>query len=79
MPMLARVQPGFALRLNPGEVEDTFEVPLTFLMAPQNYTSESRDWNWLTVNLLAIRFGERRIWGATAAILRRLYERVYRG
>jgi hypothetical protein len=48
-------------------------------MAPQNYTSESRDWNGLTVSLLAIRFGERRIWGATAAILRNLYERVYRG
>ena len=79
MPMLARVQPGFALRLNPGEVEDTFEVPLTFLMAPQNYTSESRDWNGLTLSLHAIRFGERRIWGATAAILRNLYERVYRG
>ena len=56
-----------ALRLNPGEVEDTFEVPLTFLMAPQNYANESRDWKGLTVSLLAIRFGERRIWGATAA------------
>jgi 8-oxo-dGTP pyrophosphatase MutT (NUDIX family) len=79
LPVLARVRPDFALRLNPGEVDDTFEVPLTFLTAPQNYTSESRDWNGLTVNLLAIRFGERRIWGATAAILRNLYERVYRG
>jgi 8-oxo-dGTP pyrophosphatase MutT (NUDIX family) len=78
-PVVARVRPGFALRLNPGEVDDAFEVPLTFLMAPQNYTSESRDWNGLTVSLLAIRFGERRIWGATAAILRNLYERVYRG
>jgi 8-oxo-dGTP pyrophosphatase MutT (NUDIX family) len=79
VPVVARVRPGFALRLNPGEVEDTFEVPLTFLMAPRNYTTESRDWNGLTVSLLAIRFGERRIWGATAAILRNLYERVYRG
>jgi 8-oxo-dGTP pyrophosphatase MutT (NUDIX family) len=78
MPVLARVQPGFALRLNPGEVEDTFEVPLAFLMAPQNYTSESRDWNGLTLNLHAIRFGERSIWGATAAILRNLYEKVWR-
>jgi 8-oxo-dGTP pyrophosphatase MutT (NUDIX family) len=78
IPMLARVQPGFALRLNPDEVEDTFEVPLTFLMAPQNYKSESRDWNGLTLSLYAIRFGERSIWGVTAAILRNLYERVYR-
>jgi 8-oxo-dGTP pyrophosphatase MutT (NUDIX family) len=79
LPVLARVRPDFALRLNPGEVDDTFEVPLTFLTTPQNYMSESRDWNGLTVNLLAIRFGERRIWGATAAILRNLYERVYQG
>jgi 8-oxo-dGTP pyrophosphatase MutT (NUDIX family) len=78
MPVLARVQPGFALRLNPGEVEDTFEVPLTFLMAPQNYTSENRDWNGLTLSLDAIRFGERNIWGATAGILRNLYEKVCR-
>ena len=76
--MLARVQRGFAPRLNPGEVEATFEVPLTFLMAPQNYRSESRDWNGLTLSLHAIRFGEYNIWGATAAILRNLYERVYR-
>jgi 8-oxo-dGTP pyrophosphatase MutT (NUDIX family) len=76
IPLLARVQPGFALRLNPGEVEDTFEVPLTFLMMPQNYTSESRDWNGLTLSLHAIRFGERSIWGATAGILRSLYEKV---
>jgi hypothetical protein len=59
MPVLARVQPGFALRLNPGEVEDTFEVPLAFLMSPQNYTSENRDWNGLTLSLHTIRFGER--------------------
>jgi 8-oxo-dGTP pyrophosphatase MutT (NUDIX family) len=78
MPVLARVQRGFAPRLNPGEVEATFEVPLTFLMAPQNYRSESRDWNGLTLSLHAIRFGEYNIWGATAAILRNLYERVYR-
>ena len=79
MPVLARVRPGFALRLNPGEVEDAFEVPLTFLMAPQNYKRESRDWNGLTLSLYAMPFGDRNIWGATAAILRNLYERVYRG
>jgi 8-oxo-dGTP pyrophosphatase MutT (NUDIX family) len=78
MPVLARVQPGFVLRLNPGEVEDTFEVPLTFLMSPQNYTSENHDWNGLTLSLHAIRFGERNIWGATAGILRNLYEKVCR-
>jgi 8-oxo-dGTP pyrophosphatase MutT (NUDIX family) len=79
LPVLARVRPGFALRLNSGEVGDAFEVPLAFLMAPQNHKRESRDWNGLTLSLYAIPYGDRNIWGATAAILRNLYERVYRG
>jgi 8-oxo-dGTP pyrophosphatase MutT (NUDIX family) len=76
MPVLARVQPGFVLRLNPDEVENAFEVPLAFLMLPQNYTNESRDWNGLTLSLHAIQFGEHNIWGATASILRNLHEKV---
>jgi 8-oxo-dGTP pyrophosphatase MutT (NUDIX family) len=79
LPVLARVRPGFALRFNKGEVDDAFEVPLTFLMTPQNHKRESRNWNGLTINLYAMPFGSRNIWGATAAILRNLYERVYRG
>jgi 8-oxo-dGTP pyrophosphatase MutT (NUDIX family) len=79
VPVLARVRPGFALRLSPNEVADAFEVPLAFLMTPQNHKRESRDWNGLTLNLYAIPFGDRTIWGATAGILRNLYERVYRG
>jgi 8-oxo-dGTP pyrophosphatase MutT (NUDIX family) len=79
LPVAARVRPGFALRFNKGEVDDAFEVPLAFLMTPQNHKRESRNWNGLTINLYAIPFGGRNIWGATAAILRNLYERVYRG
>ena len=79
VPVLARVRPGFALRLNRDEVDDAFEVPLAFLMSAQNYKRESRDWNGVTLSLYAIPFGDRNIWGATASILRNLYERVYRG
>ena len=78
VPLLARVRPGFSLRLNPDEVDDAFEVPLAFLMAPQNHKRESRDWNGLTLSIYAMPFGDRNIWGATASILRNLYERVYR-
>ena len=67
------------LRFNKGEVDDAFEVPLPFLMTPQNYKRESRNWNGLTLNLYAIPFDGRKIWGATAAIIRNLYERVHRG
>jgi 8-oxo-dGTP pyrophosphatase MutT (NUDIX family) len=79
VPVLARVRPGFALRLNRDEADDAFEVPLAFLMAPQNHRRESRDWNGFTLNLYAMQFGGRNIWGATAGILRNLYERLYRG
>ena len=79
VPVLARVRPGFALRFNKGEVDDAFQVPLAFLMTPQNHKRESRNWNGLTISLYAMPFRDRNIWGATGAILRNLYERVYRG
>ena len=79
VPTLARVAPDFRLTLNRAEVDDAFEVPLAFLMAPENHKLDSRDWNGLTRTFYAMPFGERYIWGATAGILRNLWERVYLG
>jgi 8-oxo-dGTP pyrophosphatase MutT (NUDIX family) len=79
VPVLARVRSGFTLRRNRDEVDDAFEIPLAFLMTPQNYKRESRNWNGRTLSIYVVSFGDRNIWGATAAILRNLYERVYRG
>ena len=50
---------------------------LAFLMAPENHKRDSRDWNGMTRTFYAMPFGERYIWGATAGILRNLYERIY--
>ena len=77
VPVLARVRPGFELCLNQKEVDTAFEVPLAFLMTSQNYKRESRDWNGLTVKYYVIPFASHHIWGATAGILRNLYERIY--
>ena len=77
VPTVARVQPGFALTLNKDEVDDAFEVPLSFLMAPENHKRHSREWNGMTRHFYAMPFGERYIWGATAGILRNLWERIY--
>jgi 8-oxo-dGTP pyrophosphatase MutT (NUDIX family) len=77
MPLVARVAPEFALTLNRDEVDDAFEVPLAFLMSPENHQRKSRDWNGLTRHFYEMPFGERYIWGATAGILRNLYERIY--
>jgi len=78
VPTLARIAPDFTLTLNRAEVDDTFEVPLSFLMAEENHKLHSRDWKGMRRTVYAMPFGERNIWGVTAGILRNLYERVYR-
>jgi 8-oxo-dGTP pyrophosphatase MutT (NUDIX family) len=78
VPVIARVKPGFSLKLNTSEVDDTFEVPLAFLMDQANVKRHARDWDGLTRHYYAITFGERYIWGVTAGILRNLYDRIYK-
>ena len=78
VPVIARVAPGFALTLNKSEVDDTFEVPLAFLMDQANHQRHSREWQGMTRHYYAIPYQERYIWGVTAGILRNLYDRVYR-
>jgi 8-oxo-dGTP pyrophosphatase MutT (NUDIX family) len=78
VPVIARVKPGFALTLNMAEVDNTFEVPLAYVMDLANMQRHSRDWNGMTRHFYAITFGERYIWGVTAGILRNLHDRIYR-
>ena len=42
LPTVARVKPGFELTINEGEVVDAFEVPLAFLMNPENHQIHSK-------------------------------------
>jgi 8-oxo-dGTP pyrophosphatase MutT (NUDIX family) len=77
VPTVARVAPGYALNLNKSEVSEAFEVPLPFLMGPQNHQRHSRDWKGITRQYYAMPYEDRYIWGVTAGILRNLYERIY--
>ncbi|WP_031337454.1 CoA pyrophosphatase [Rhodopseudomonas sp. B29] len=77
LPTVARVRPGFALTINKSEVEDAFEVPLSFLMDPNNHQLHSKEFRGAQRSYYAMPFAERYIWGATAGILRVLYERIY--
>lgn len=77
LPAVARVRPDFMLNLNPGEVTEVFEVPLSFLMTPANHQRRSREWKGIEREYYAIPFGDRYIWGITAGIVRNLYDRVY--
>ena len=77
LPTVARVRPDYVMTLNPHEVLEAFEVPLTFLMEPHNHQRHSRDWKGIIRQYYAIPFEDRYIWGVTAGILRNLYERLY--
>ncbi len=77
LPTLARVRPGFTLEINKGEVDDAFEVPLSFLMNPANHQLHAKEFRGMERTYYAMPFAERYIWGATAGILRLLYERIY--
>jgi len=79
LPVVARVDPGYRIEINPAEVTETFEVPLEFLMHPGNHQRLKRDWRGIERHYYAMPFGERYIWGVTAGILRNLYERIYAG
>jgi 8-oxo-dGTP pyrophosphatase MutT (NUDIX family) len=76
LPTVARVQPGFTLNINHSEVDDAFEVPLAFLMDPANHQLHSKEFRGMERSYYAMPYAERYIWGATAGILRILYERI---
>lgn len=76
-PVVGIVQPEFGLTLNPGEVDEAFEVPLDFLMSPTNHQRHSRETEGMRRTFHAMAYDKRFIWGVTAGILRNLYERMY--
>jgi 8-oxo-dGTP pyrophosphatase MutT (NUDIX family) len=78
VPVVALVSPAFRPKLNPAEVVEIFEVPLEFLMRPENHARDSREWKGRQRSFYAITYNDRYIWGITAGILRNLYERLYR-
>jgi 8-oxo-dGTP pyrophosphatase MutT (NUDIX family) len=76
-PVVGFVDPSARFKANAGEVADVFEVPFAFLMDPANHEQRHRDqppgpprWHW------AITWKDRLIWGATAGMVRGLYDRL---
>ena len=81
-PVVALVLPGFSLALDSFEVDEAFEVPLSFLMTPANHHRHSVELLGRSRNFLSMPWHgqgndavarEYFIWGATAAMLRNLY------
>ncbi|HYC26000.1 MAG TPA: CoA pyrophosphatase [Roseiarcus sp.] len=77
LPMAAIVAANFKPAVNPSEVEEAFETPLSFLMNVANHQRHSREWQGRVRHFYAMPYENRYIWGATAGILRNLYERLY--
>jgi 8-oxo-dGTP pyrophosphatase MutT (NUDIX family) len=68
-PIVGWIEPPFALTPDPVEVADVFEVPLLFLLDPANQKRHFRMLGTMRRDYWAIPYGERYIWGATAAML----------
>lgn len=76
-PVLARIAPGYRLRLQAAEVAEAFEVPLAYLLDPANCEQVGADFHGRMRHYWQIRYGRHQIWGATAAMilnLRRFFE-----
>lgn len=76
-PVVAVVRPGFHLRLDPNEVDEAFEVPLSFLMDPANHARHSRFSRGRERHFYAMPYHDHYIWGATAGMLVNLYDKLY--
>ncbi len=75
-PVVALVRPPFELTLQPDEVANVFEVPLTFLMNPANHQQHSREWRGRVRTYWAMPYHDHYIWGATAGMLKNLAGRL---
>ena len=77
-PVVGFVRPGFTLTPNPHEVADIFETPFGFLMDPANVEEHERELpSGEKRRFYAYTHEDRFIWGATAGMLRALYDRLY--
>ena len=75
--VVAEIDPGYRLQLEPNEVDEAFETPLSFLMNEANHRIEMREWRGGEREVLHMPWRDRHIWGVTAGVLKNLYDRLY--
>lgn len=68
-PVLGVVPADVPLVASEAEVASVFEVPLDFLLDPANQVEASAEWRGRVRHYYEIRWADRRIWGATAAMI----------
>ncbi|HEX6784304.1 MAG TPA: CoA pyrophosphatase [Sphingomicrobium sp.] len=75
-PVLGVVAPDLPLEPHENEVADWFEAPLAFLLDPANQHRRAALFEGRTRHYYEIMWNERRIWGATAAMIVNLSRRL---
>ena len=75
-PVLAAIPADLAFALSPHEVAGVFEVPLDHLLDPANQVEQDTVWRGIPRTYWEIRWADRRIWGATAAMIVNLSRRL---
>jgi 8-oxo-dGTP pyrophosphatase MutT (NUDIX family) len=78
-PVVGLVAAPFELRLDAHEVDEAFEVPLSFLLDPANHRRESREFEGRSRPFYSIPYRDYYIWGATAGMLVNLYRYLAQG
>jgi 8-oxo-dGTP pyrophosphatase MutT (NUDIX family) len=77
LPVVGILEEGFSLRPNPQEVAEIFEVPLAFFLDPANCERGTGEWQGRMREYYAFRYKHHYIWGATAAIIVSLRDRIH--
>jgi 8-oxo-dGTP pyrophosphatase MutT (NUDIX family) len=77
-PVVARIDPDARLYPAPAEVAEVFEVPLSFFLEPRNLRRYTMDFRGHRRDMMEFVHGGHRIWGATAAMLFNLLQRMGR-
>jgi 8-oxo-dGTP pyrophosphatase MutT (NUDIX family) len=77
-PVVAQIAPDFVAQRDPSEVEEVFEVPLSFLLEPANARRVELEFRGARRSVLEFQFNHWRVWGATASMLVNLRERLER-
>lgn len=75
-PVIGVIPPDLTFMPHAAEVAELFEVPLSFLLEPGNHMEQKMEWQGRERNVYEIFWGDRRIWGATAAMIVNLGRRL---
>ena len=78
-PVVGWIRPPYPTEPDPFEVQDIFEVPLAHFLSPSHYQRRRYALEGLDRRYLAIPYGGRYIWGATAAMLYSFYQLLRAG